>query len=547
MPSALTYPGVYIEELPSGVRTIIGVATSVAAFVGRTERGPVDTATTVTSPGDFERTFGSPDANAPVAHAVRDFFLNGGTQAVIVRVYKRPAAGNENAKLNSNGLSLIARDKGASGNAIRARVDHATRPAAVGEDATALFNLFVQDTATGATEEYRNVSVAPAHPQRIDRILESASSLVLLDGAVPAARPTAHADLPADLPKPRTVWDDPTGGTDTAVTSTKVATADVAVDSDPLDDSAYFAGANFQSEKKGLFALDGTDLFNMLCIPPDTITGDTTAKTYAAALTYCVNRRAFLIVDSRADWQNADGTLKPAFKNNPRKAKTDDLGLSGPAARNAAVYFPRVLQPDPAQDNRDALFAPCGIVAGLFAKTDATRGVWKAPAGVDAGVLGVRKLGVNLTDDENGLLNPVGINCLRNFRAAGNVVWGSRTLRGDDQTPDDYKYVPVRRLALFIEESLYRGTQWAVFEPNDEPLWAQLRVNIKAFMNDLFRQGAFAGSSPAQAYKVKCDSETTTPSDVNKGIVNVLVGFAPLKPAEFVVLKIQQLAGQLDS
>jgi phage tail sheath protein FI len=204
------------------------------------------------------------------------------------------------------------------------------------------------------------------------------------------------------------------------------------------------------------------------------------------------------------------------------------------------------VQPDSEQDGRDGMFAPCGIVAGVFARTDATRGVWKAPAGLDASVLGIRRLAVNLTDGENGLLNPVGINCLRFFASGGNVVWGSRTLRGDDGLADEYKYVPVRRLALFIEESLYRGTQWAVFEPNDEPLWAQLRLNVGAFMHDLFRQGAFQGSSPTTAYLVKCDKETTTQSDINKGIVNVLVGFAPLKPAEFVILKIQQLAGQID-
>jgi phage tail sheath protein FI len=153
---------------------------------------------------------------------------------------------------------------------------------------------------------------------------------------------------------------------------------------------------------------------------------------------------------------------------------------------------------------------------------------------------------VKLTDAENGFLNPVGINCLRYFTAYGNVAWGARTLRGDDLQADDYKYIPVRRLALYIEESLYRGTQWAVFEPNDEPLWAQLRLNIGVFMRDLFRQGAFQGSTPKDAYFVKCDKETTTQSDINRGVVNVVVGFAPLKPAEFVILQLQQIAGQLD-
>ena len=156
------------------------------------------------------------------------------------------------------------------------------------------------------------------------------------------------------------------------------------------------------------------------------------------------------------------------------------------------------------------------------------------------------RLAVPLTDAENGELNPLGINCLRAMPASGRVIWGARTLRGADQLGDEYKYIPVRRTALYIEESLYRGLKWAVFEPNDEPLWAQIRLNVGSFMHNLFRQGAFQGSSPRDAYFVRCDKDTTTQNDINLGIVNVVVGFAPLKPAEFVVLKLQQIAGQID-
>ena len=176
-----------------------------------------------------------------------------------------------------------------------------------------------------------------------------------------------------------------------------------------------------------------------------------------------------------------------------------------------------------------------------MARTDVNRGVWKAPAGIEATLSGAEGLTVNMTNEENGLLNPIGVNCLRSFPNIGRVVWGARTLKGHDQLSDDYKYVPVRRLALFIEESLYRGTQWVVFEPNDEPLWAQIRMNVGAFMQRLFRQGAFQGASPRDAYFVKCDAETTTPDDVNRGIVNIVVGFAPLQPAEFVIISIQQI------
>ncbi len=179
-----------------------------------------------------------------------------------------------------------------------------------------------------------------------------------------------------------------------------------------------------------------------------------------------------------------------------------------------------------------------------MARIDGTRGVFKAPAGTEADLRGITGVEHRFSDPENGVLNPKGVNTIRVF-PNGIVNWGARTMDGDDAFTSEYKYIPVRRLALFIEESLYRGTQFAVFEPNDEPLWAQIRLNVGAFMQSLFRQGAFQGQTPKQAYLVKCDSETTTQNDIDLGIVNILVGFAPLKPAEFVIISIQQLAGQI--
>jgi phage tail sheath protein FI len=190
-------------------------------------------------------------------------------------------------------------------------------------------------------------------------------------------------------------------------------------------------------------------------------------------------------------------------------------------------------------------FGPSGTIAGIYARTDTTRGVWKAPAGTDAVLVGVQGLDVVLTDAENGDLNQHGVNCLRVFPVFGAVCWGARTVSGDDEIGSEYKYVPVRRTALFIEESLFRALKWVVFEPNDEPLWAQIRLNVGAFMQNLFRQGAFQGQSPRDAYFVKCDKQTTTQNDINLGIVNIVVGFAPLKPAEFVIIKVQQIAGQI--
>jgi uncharacterized protein len=185
---------------------------------------------------------------------------------------------------------------------------------------------------------------------------------------------------------------------------------------------------------------------------------------------------------------------------------------------------------------------PCGAVAGVMARIDAQRGVWKAPAGPEAVLAGVVQLTVPLDDRHQRELNPLGINCF-GAHAAGHVIWGARTLAGDDRQASEWKYIPVRRTALYIEESLHRGTRWAAFDANDERLWARLRESVGTFMQTLFRQGAFAGRTPQDSYLVRCDRETTTDADIRRGVVNIVVGFAPLKPAEFVILRIQQPAG----
>jgi phage tail sheath protein FI len=206
-----------------------------------------------------------------------------------------------------------------------------------------------------------------------------------------------------------------------------------------------------------------------------------------------------------------------------------------------------VVIPDPTRSFAPRTLGPSGTVAGVMARTDAARGVWKAPAGTDATVRGVQDLDRLLTDPENGVLNPLAVNCLRRFDAYGTVVWGARTLAGSDATPSEYRYVPVRRLANYLESSLFTALKWVVFEPNDEPLWAQIRLNVGAFLHGVYRQDGFAGETPREAYRVRCDASTTTPTDQALGLVNVDVAFAPLRPAEFVVLRIQQLAGQTQS
>jgi phage tail sheath protein FI len=288
--------------------------------------------------------------------------------------------------------------------------------------------------------------------------------------------------------------------------------------------------------KTGMWALMDVDLFNILCLPATMNLPDTAAAQVAAeANLLCYAKRAFYILDA----PQADGNRDTV----PAIQHWLDANASL-RTNNNALYFPRVGIADPLNNFQLRKVAPSGTIAGLYARIDGARGVWKAPAGTEASLSGVQALEYKLTDPENGVLNPLGIDCLRNFPVFGPVCWGARTLVGADQIESQWKYIPVRRFTLFLEESLYRGTKWVVFEPNDEPLWAQIRLNVGAFMQTLFRQGAFQGSSPKQAYLVKCDSETTTQTDIDNGVVNILVGFAPLKPAEFVIIQIQQLAGQ---
>ncbi|SFA78353.1 hypothetical protein SAMN05421688_0852 [Poseidonocella pacifica] len=304
-------------------------------------------------------------------------------------------------------------------------------------------------------------------------------------------------------------------------------------------DVAAFEGNGV--DQTGMHALDTVDIFNMFMVPGDEALDDTAMRTlYGRAAPYCQSRRAFLVVDPPQAWTNGTTGLADVVQD-PSMISTL-RGALGSAKDHAAVFYPRL---HIRVNGLTRTIGASGAIAGLMARTDANRGVWKAPAGIDAGLNTVSGLNVILTDAQNGVLNKQGVNSIRVLPNGSIINWGARTLDGDDDAGSEWKYVPIRRFALFLEESLYRGTRWAVFEPNDEPLWANLRLNINAFMTSLFRQQAFQGSSPQEAFYVRCDKTTTTQDDRNKGIVNIEVGFAPLKPAEFVVIKIQQIAGEL--
>jgi phage tail sheath protein FI len=662
MAVAVSYPGVYVEEVPSGVRTITGVATAITGFVGYTPRGRDHRATRLFSFADYERAFGGLAADSELGYAVQQFFTNGGTDAYVVRVPKHDAVAASitlhEAVGGGSDASLIvtALSRGAWANDVIVDVTYD------GVSDAMSFNLVVTDLATGAVETFGNVSMDTASRTFVGAVVndeDSGSKLIsvalppaaqvpspqrpaetgtsggpLTLGALSDPSRTYTIQLTADVPGgvvsglefpfleageapptsvlgacrqlerkanaalqgvlpgatircvPNRTGDGirvhaffPPSATPGALDTQLTFAAGAPDDADAglaltdgnatanvahywlgrgrtaLAQSAAIVGADgvqlpvtadligSESAFSGMQALRKVDLFNILCIPDATraLPGNPNQQdgsvdpnaVFGAAMTLCLERRAFLVVDCPPEVRDV--------------ASATDWKASGLTVheRNGAAYFPRLRLPDALNGMQLRSFAPCGVVAGLYSRTDASRGVWKAPAGIDAQLRGVQKLAYALSDPEHGALNPLGLNCFRVFPVYGLVAWGARTLVGADAEGSEWKYVPVRRIALYIEESLYRGTKWVVFEPNDEPLWAQIRLNVGAFMNTLFRQGAFQGTTPREAYFVKCDKETTTQDDINRGIVNILVGFAPLKPAEFVIIKIQQMAGQI--
>lgn len=532
MPTTYSYPGVYVEEIPSGVRTITGVSTSNTAFVDFFARGPMNEAVRVNSFGDFERNFGGLDERSEASFAIQQYYKNGGQVAWVVRVASGTFAPAgivlQGGSLPQDALRLEAASPGVWGNNLQVGVDYLT------SDPATLFNLVVRevrvvngrDTVVDS-EVHRNLSMDADHVRFVMNVVNENSRLVRVTEAGLGDRPDETA---ADVTSPAVVSDASAAGFE-----------DFGALPDDLPGPSTIAASDGNPPTsneliEGLEALDGIapEVFNLLCLPATAnLPPEGQVSVISEAEAFCLARRAFYIVDIPADVDTVSDM-------------TDwltDAEAGGLRSRNAAVYFPRLLIPNRLKEDRLRDVGASGTLAGLYARTDASRGVWKAPAGTEATLVGA-SLVTRITDAENGQLNPRGVNALRTFPIYGGVAWGARTLDGADQQASEWKYIPVRRLALYLEESLFQGLKWVVFEPNDEPLWGQIRLNVGAFMQNLFRQGAFQGKTPREAYLVKCDSETTTQYDIDRGIVNIVVGFAPLKPAEFVIIQIQQLAGQ---
>ena len=784
----VSYPGVYIQEVPSGVRTITGVSTSVAAFVGSTKRGPLNKAIRILSYRDYERRFGGLLADTYLGHAVRQFFLNGGTEAWVVRVAQNATAAYKELEDSKNNavLKLTAQDEGKSGNKIEVWVDYQTSNPASTFNLTLIYtdpddptgsisetfpNLsmnsqdanYVEDKVVsklikepkrlvsvpnlnalkngtsksgqlkdesgklldvaklvdethnqlrisvngsdpvdiqinipgdrqGSDEKERLSSLCKAITRKVQAQGQASSNNALSrflcepdDNTAPTCivmksgekgetssvrvlgglqndaagrlklgtvnggiETDAAAEIrPKEMPDPGTLTSGelqlPAAGQTSAIPNSNASCFNISIDGygpdkvdigdanargskrkerlqnvaqriqaevrklkqynssyskfvcsvegtannpklklasgrrgknssvvvtsakandiaaslellagisgafategvnemlergneSPIEDGKAYNTYISPGDHKGIYALKNVDLFNLLCLPDIVRYDSAYSSILMDAVAYCKERRAFLIADA------------PQKSETPTEMEKTISGTTLPKTEYGAVYYPWLKIGDPLKGGKLEDFPPSGTIAGLYARTDSTRGVWKAPAGTDATLTGVQGINYLLTDRENGTLNPLGVNCIRLFPGYGAVAWGARTLRGNDQMTSEYKYIPVRRLALYIEESLYRGTKWVVFEPNDEPLWAKIRLNIGAFMMGLFRQGAFQGTTPNKAFYVKCDGETTTQYDRNRGIVNIEVGFAPLKPAEFVIIRIQQMAGEL--
>jgi uncharacterized protein len=529
MPIQPTYPGVYIEEIPSNNHTVTPAPTSLAVFVGYTHPFKTQTfgvAVRLFSFADYERNFGGFFSNdvfeaegdkfSSVAHAVYQFFLNGGSDCYVVglqaqlhngvntRAIASPTGdlGLKTAgkKITFTGLEPTEASSVADALQITITVSNVRKTKS--DDDTA--DLVI--TYGTRVETFRSVNLtgkSDSDPfikaNYIENRINNVSQLVTI------STPDDTAFNTATPPLTLSVSPDTTGGFNTV-----------------------FNAPDFNDVFQADTDLDEVPIFNLMILP-----GVVDVGVQSAAIAFCERKHAFFIMDP--DRTKDPTNIGSYFDTAPRSA-------------NGALYFPYMQSYDPS--NGDLVeVPPSGTVAGIFARTDVNRGVWKAPAGLEASVLnsvGVVTSG-RMNDPRQGVLNDIGVNCVRTFPDIGTVVYGSRTLVSANPAFQQYKYVPVRRMTLFIEQTLLRNLTWATFEPNDTPLWTALKLSVESFMLGLFNNGGLQGSSPSQAFRVICDQTTTTPDDQVNGIVNIVVLFAPLKPAEFVIAKVGLLAGQAQS
>lgn len=562
-----TYPGVYIQELPSSYHSVTPAPTSVAVFVGYVNPFLAQNAPGSSSPNygipvllnsfaDYQTNFGglfsSPWQPDYLGQAVYQFFLNGGASCYVVGLQatdyytlsasttSAPPAPGSTSLGTLAPASLTLTEQGGS----ETITFTAVKPVGLGPSTT--------PSASPQIGTLMTVSITPrtvTNPNDTADIVISYGTVVETYRQVPISALASTINAASQLVT--VSYSSSAGPTEYPVTTTAANLQYPSGNEPPVPTSsqAYTVlspgtDTHFQNVFAANQPLDKVPVFNILALPG---IYDTTVIPLAVA--FAERKRAFLVLDPPPGSPSATGASTSGWD-----ADTLAQTLAGgstpspapPVSVNAAIYFPWLATTDPVTGLPSSA-PPSGFVAGIYATEDTNRGVWKAPAGIETAILGttgVVATGV-MTDQQQGVMNQQGYNCLRNFAGTGTVVYGARTTALNAQ--QQWMYVPVRRMALFIEQSLYQSLTWAVFEPNAQPLWTALTAEVNAFMLSLFRQGAFAGTTPSTAFLVQCDSTTTTAQDIANGVVNILVAFAPLEPAEFVVVQISQLAGQASS
>ena len=546
-----SYPGIYIQELPSLVHTITPAPTSIAVFVGYTNPFYSGTnygaAIQLFSFADYQTNFGGffscPWQPDYVGQAVYQFFNNGGPTCYVVALPAKnyyDSGGNVLGQIGAANVAIPA-----TGGTITFT---AKQPVGVPDAAS----------ATGTAGIPMTVILSNLQSSSKNGPTDTADIVITYGTAVETHRKVQIPDLvPTSPPKPPAPLQNSSLVT---VTLADSPTAYLAAGRNPLGygnldagqipphaDYTVMTNTDFGPVFEKYQPLDKVPVFNLLAIP-----GIADSEVTSEAVAYCEGKRAFYIMDtpssqtSKWDVNSIIGILD----------QSGSLSPAPPVSTNAAVYYPWLQTADPVTGKTTdpvtgnlIVAPPSGFVAGIYGQTDSAQGVWQSPAGLQTtlnGTTGVDTNGV-MTDPQQGILNNNAINCLRQFQGSGTVVFGARTTAAADPAYQQWKYVAVRRMALFIEQSLYASLGWAVFEGNSQPLWNALTQEVTAFMLSLYRQGAFAGTTPSTSFLVQCDGTTTTPQDVANGRVNILVGFAPLVPAEFVVVQIAQLAGQTQS
>ncbi|MDT8913134.1 phage tail sheath subtilisin-like domain-containing protein [Amycolatopsis sp. PS_44_ISF1] len=496
-------PGVYVEEVPSGSRPIEGVGTAVAGFVGFAEKGPLSQPTLITNWTQFTRTFGGFVEGVYLAHSVYAFFLNGGGSAYVLRL---PGEAGESSP-PPIGEAVIPAAAGGDGRpafAVRAIApgageDLTVAVAEAGEPADGNFRLDV--LRNGKVEEsFDNVTVKRG-PNNVAAVVAKQSKLITLEHARGETLSAPRKD-----------------------TTTALATREPAPG--PVLASAYVGDP---IERTGIGGFEAIDEITMVLAPDlmsayqrGQIDADGVKAVQLAMIAHCE-----LMSDRVA-------ILDPPPGLNSQQMRDWRSEVAGYDSKYAALYWPWVQTLDPASGSVITI-PPSGQMAGIWGRSDENRGVHKAPANeVVRGVVGLQTA---ISRAEQELLNPLGVNCIRAFPGQGIRVWGARTLSSDPE----WRYINVRRLFNFVEESILQGTSWVVFEPNDEYLWTAVRRVVGSFLQRIWRSGALAGRSAAEAYYVKCDEENNPPESRDAGHLFIEIGIAPVKPAEFVVFQISQL------